>query len=385
MKIRRIIFSLLCSTAAFLCGCTNIDLSRGYGISVMDFGAKGDGIHDDTAAIQAAINFTAQRGGGKIRFPYTSGGYRIASPAVETVGGKPCRGQLYIPPNTNISLEGEMPCQLLYAYQVRPPMKLFKATTFGSMHKRNTFLFSDWNAPEVHDHRERPYSILSTVEGNVGVGKFSTGQVSITNLEFRVKLHKDRMYPTQSAVNLQNAGRACVRYSQFCLDDTVGDHYLNKELQANPCHTAGLIMSGDQNDHQVLDSVAVQGFRYGLVLGEHIYASYLYVHNCENGIVFMDSTHWSLINYVGAQHNQKIVVAGEDGLFGMGWGFIYAKFIGINFETGDGTKPKISHMKYGLWDPDNRFRGSLQWHAGYPHGKDYFPIKGGKDMKCSEL
>jgi hypothetical protein len=42
-------------------------------------------------------------------------------------------------------------------------------------------------------------------------------------------------------------------------------------------------------------------------------------------------------------------------------------------------------MKYGLWDPDNRFRGSIKWHAGYPHGRDYFPIQGGKDIKCSEL
>ena len=80
-----------------------------------------DNLHDDTAAIQSAIDFAAKRGGGKIMFPYTPTGYRIASPAIEEIDGKPVRAQLVIPAGrTNIQLEGEMPCRMLYSYQVRP-------------------------------------------------------------------------------------------------------------------------------------------------------------------------------------------------------------------------------------------------------------------------
>ena len=92
-----------------------------FGINVMDFGAKGDGVTDDTAAIQAAINFAAACGGGKILFPYTQGGYRIASPAIEEIDGRPVRAQLVIPAgHANIQPEGEMPCRMLNAYMVRP-------------------------------------------------------------------------------------------------------------------------------------------------------------------------------------------------------------------------------------------------------------------------
>ena len=122
-----------------------------FGINVFDFGAVGDGITDDTAAIQAAINFAAERGGGKILFPYTKGGYRIASPGIEEYHGKPVRAQLIIPPgyDHNIELVGEIPCSFLYTYSARTP-EMGHPTRFGTMPNLNTRLVSDW---EARSHR----------------------------------------------------------------------------------------------------------------------------------------------------------------------------------------------------------------------------------------
>ncbi len=353
-----------------------------FGFNVMEFGAKGDGVADDTAAIQAAIDHVAKRGGGKIFFPYTPRGYRLASPAREEVGGRPCRAQLVIPPGTsNIQMEGEMPCRMLYTYQVRPLdiAKKFKPTLFGEMPAVNTCLFSDWDAPEESDPTAHPWSILAAPEGDSCNGRFSVPQFSIGNLEFRVAMDHHRMYPTQSAVNLQHVSRINVQDSQFCLNENVGDAKLGKELQPNPCHTVGLMASGDQNDNNVLRNVAVQGFRYGLVLGEHVVADYLYAHNCEEALVFHDSSHLSVIQHLCCQHNTCILSTTREELFGHRKGPCNVIIGSINFEGGQKQKPEISRLRHGVFDPENRLTGSLCWHE--PWGEHSFPVQGAENMK----
>lgn len=358
-----------------------------FGINVFDFGAKGDGITDDTAAIQEAINFAAERGGGKILFPYTKGGYRIASPGIEEVDGKLVRAQLVIPVgNANIQLYGEMPCRLLTDYVIRSPEYIkyhFMPTTFGTLQNNNTRLFSDWEAPEETDPTARPWSILAAPEGMFCKGRFSVTQFSISNLEFRVPLNRGKMYPTQSAVNLQNVSRVNISDCQFCLNEQVGDTILGKELQPNPCHTAGLIASGDQNDNNVLRNVSVQGFRYGFVLGEHVVADYLYVHNCEEGITFHDCSHLSVINHIVAQHNTVILSTTTETLFGMPKGPCNVLVGSVDFECGTGHKPVVSQLKYGVYDPEVRLHGSLVWHK--PGGKQEFPSVCGERFSIKQF
>jgi hypothetical protein len=59
---------------------TSYSMIQGAPLSVLDFGAVGNGVTDDTAAIQAAINTASANGGGTVYLPNTGSDYIVTAP-----------------------------------------------------------------------------------------------------------------------------------------------------------------------------------------------------------------------------------------------------------------------------------------------------------------
>lgn len=366
-----------------------MEINSRYLTNVMEFGARGDGRTDDTGAIQTAIQHVYDRGGGTVYFPFTPHGYRIARPAPETVDGRPCRSQLHIPSEAddslrwrNICLQGEMPVKQLYAYQMVTGGR-WPATEFP-MQINNCVLFSDWEAPaNTADPDARPWALISVLGGSAL--PFGLENLTVRNLEFRVVLNPSVMHPVSTAANFKDASRLIVEHCHFGLTRNVCSLAEQKELAANPCYCAGVIASADQNDHQAFRSVGVQGFKYGFVFGEHTVADYLYVHNCEEGIVFHDSSHLSHLHHVVAQHNRIIVSALRQNTFGLKASRnIYVRIDSIDFEPGS-KKPDAYLMQYGVYDPDDRMHARITYHSGSPVATAPFPVCGGKHVEVSKF
>lgn len=101
-------------------------------------------------------------------------------------------------------------------------------------------------------------------------------------------------------------------------------------------------------------------------------ADYLYVHNCEKGVTFHGCSHLSVIHHVVAQHNTVILSTTTTQLFGMHKDPCKVLVETVNFECGTGLKPKVSALKYGVYDVENSLHGALTWHK--PWGVQEFPV-----------
>ena len=84
-----------------------------------------------------------------------------------------------------------------------------------------------------------------------------------------------------------------------------------------------------------------------------------------------------------AKEGKKVLVTTTTNLFGMEKGRCYVLVDTLNFECGTGLKPAVSALKYGVYDPDSRLRGSLCWHK--PWGAQEFPSVCGENFKITKF
>jgi hypothetical protein len=96
--------------------------------NVLDFGATGDGVTDDRAAIQAAIDYVAAQGGGTVYFPKPVDYYRITSKhPVEDCG--------LLIQNNNITLKGHWVANTHEAAHIRC---FFSSSTLAGLYVKGT-------------------------------------------------------------------------------------------------------------------------------------------------------------------------------------------------------------------------------------------------------
>ena len=79
--------------------------------------------------------------------------------------------------------------------------------------------------------------------------------------------------------------------------------------------------------------------------------------------------------------NRVILATTRRALFGNRPSCVNVKVDMLDMEGGQTTElpPYISHLKYGVYDPENRLHGSVTWHE--PWGKNEFPVEGAEHFK----
>lgn len=85
------------------------------------FGAKGDGVDDDSPAFRAAVGFLTERGGGTLLVPYTSAGYRIGTGTSSSQGQHDTGLEL----GSHITIVGQGKVRLIHGARTRHGNFLF--------------------------------------------------------------------------------------------------------------------------------------------------------------------------------------------------------------------------------------------------------------------
>ncbi len=347
---------------------------------VKDFGAKGDGITDDTKAIQSAIDHLVDNGGGTLYFP--NGRYRLAT----LQENHHVKAHLIIKPrkripgirdNIMIKLKGENCVVTPSSYANHTSEDLSRVWDNG------TILFSDIDGELHTDPAVIPAAILATGAGS-NIYSLNRAVVRLQDIAFQVKA-KEGKYPYLSGVNMAYA--ATVYTDNVLVYSSVRSTALT--APSNDGHySAGFI--GPRlwcNPEQDLRNIYIKSaFRYGFIFSEHMNGNNLSVWNCENAFVFSKMDHSCWFGRIHAQNCKNIITSLETDFAGHTVGSSFFKIEQVGIEVNTGQVPLDFNYNKFIIDPKSNLYGSLLYHivkSNVGADNSYFTVDGAKNVKVT--
>jgi hypothetical protein len=351
------------------------DVPAQYIVTPQQFGAKADGVTDDTDAIQKAINTVFARGGGIVFFP--RGVYALGKPPVtHDLRGSNPNSQIYIPSREvaklkedgtgianldehnsqgGISLVGEcVPLSTVGQYavhqtdpeKVKLVMEMVAPFAGSVLYSTYTNLHPDGN----------PTAILGfSVPQDTHFG-FGSGQTELKNLTFRAHAERGKGYPTLSGINAQ-----CARSIVMANVNVDVDLPLPK-LVDPPCDVAGIIFPKVNCELSYFANLGVYGFKYGYIFGEHANGDAIYAATCTHAFVFSGGSHIICLGLLTAQNCRHQLSSLSKPLLGHPPGRAFLKIQAVNIERNPKQIPYDFNYANFVNDPGNLLYGSMTFH-----------------------
>jgi hypothetical protein len=240
--------------------------------NVKSYGAVGDGITDDTAAIQALMNTVVANGGGTIFFP--AGVYLIAGPLQETSDRN---AQLLLP----FVPDGQEIVNLTLMGALEPPQALWTGATANPTGRAYSILKSTLTGAS---------GTASMIAGTDGENEyFNCLTVNLRNLIFETPPN-----PSFTVVNLLS-----------CLQGDISQIFIfpgttDLDALAEPTHTNSYALKLPAVLHSSrtkVDFVSIVGFRTGILIGEATDMSAI-LWGCVTAIEVPFASHASIISHL---------------------------------------------------------------------------------------
>lgn len=351
-----------------------------YDFNVKMYGAKGDGIADDTDAIQAAIDACCEAGGGTVFIP--NGIYRLHKVQSRTDGTYTKTGHLFIPVTSSLEnritlkIKGESAVQYTTFY-VNSRMGT------GVTGNKGTTLYSDYLPDDTSKALDNPISVITSIGWKNGGIPQNVTIVKMESFNICTKC-SDLGYPFVSGID------GSLMAQLDCRDMDIRTDGLVKNLKKSPTgHICFGIMIGTNLDdpHQSLDYINIsQGFNYGLISGLHLTARCVDIQTCINAFTFSKGGHFSEFSLVTIHHCANNIVCLDKEFDNVKIGATRVLFHLFNYETQIGSTPSDFGFQKAVVDPNNYIFGKCDYFLGWSAtGSNEWTMDGGRNLKCTSL